>query len=419
MGLMPSHAAGDSPVYALKEIVVAPGNSASGLDPHQGAVLLHDGVTGQLIAILNASPITEIRTAAVSGVATKLLARPGSRTVAILGSGVQGRSHVDAMQTVLDDPIIRIWSRNGDHAEALALETHSLVAGSIEEALDGRRHRLHRDLDERAPRRARVARAGHAHQRRRGVPGRQVERAQHRHRRRVAILRRPARVDAQRGGRLPGRGGRERLRARAHHRRARRAAQRHRRGQALGRRADRVQVDGDRRRGPRRGAALRRPGARARRRRRGRLLIPLADIEAARERIADVVLRTPLIRLQVPESPAEIWLKLECLQPIGSFKIRGAANAIRSAPAGAVDRGVLTTSAGQHGAGRRLDGPRAGRARHGRRARACAADQARRDRAARRHGDQGAVRALVADDGGGLLPRRRRATSSTPCSTTP
>ena len=137
MGLMPSHAAGDSPVYALKEIVVAPGNSASGLDPHQGAVLLHDGVTGQLIAILNASPITEIRTAAVSGVATKLLARPGSRTVAILGSGVQGRSHVDAMQTVLDDPIIRIWSRNGDHAEALALETHSLVAASIEEALAG------------------------------------------------------------------------------------------------------------------------------------------------------------------------------------------------------------------------------------------------------------------------------------------
>ena len=80
--------------------------------------------------------------------------------------------------------------------------------------------------------------------------------------------------------------------------------------------------------------ALRRAGARARRRRRGRVLIPLADIEAARERIADVALRTPLIRLQVPESPAEIWLKLECLQPIGSFKIRGAANAIRQHRAG-------------------------------------------------------------------------------------
>jgi len=52
------------------------------------------------------------------------------------------------------------------------------------------------------------------------------------------------------------------------------------------------------------------------------------------------------VRLQAPESPAEIWLKLECLQPIGSFKIRGAANAIRSAPPGAIAGGVLTTSAG-------------------------------------------------------------------------
>jgi threonine dehydratase len=59
-----------------------------------------------------------------------------------------------------------------------------------------------------------------------------------------------------------------------------------------------------------------------------------------------VALRTPLVRLQMPESPAEIWLKLECLQPIGSFKLRGAANAIRSAAPGATDRGVLTTSAG-------------------------------------------------------------------------
>ena len=91
---------------------------------------------------------------------------------------------------------------------------------------------------------------------------------------------------------------------------------------------------------------MRGTGAGARHRRRGRLLIPVAAIEAARERIADVAIRTPLVRLQVPESPAEIWLKLECLQPIGSFKIRGAANAIRSAPPGAIANGVLTTSAG-------------------------------------------------------------------------
>ncbi len=137
MGLMPAHASGANPVFSLKEIVVVPDNPRRGLDAHQGSVILHDGTTGRLTAVLNASPITEIRTAAVSGVATKLLARAGSRTVAIIGSGVQGRSHVDAMQTVLDDPIIRIWSRNPSHAEALALETHSLVASSIEEALDG------------------------------------------------------------------------------------------------------------------------------------------------------------------------------------------------------------------------------------------------------------------------------------------
>ena len=137
MGLMPAYRGGERPSFALKEIVVVPENPARGLDPHQGSVLLHDGTTGQLVAVLNASPITEIRTAAVSGAATKALARKGSRTVAVLGSGVQGRSHVDAMQTVLDDPIIRIWSRNPAHAEALALETHSLVADSAEEALDG------------------------------------------------------------------------------------------------------------------------------------------------------------------------------------------------------------------------------------------------------------------------------------------
>jgi ornithine cyclodeaminase len=86
LGLMPAYAGGHEPVFALKEIVVAPANSQIGLDPHQGAVLLHDGATGALRAILNASPVTEIRTAAVSAVATKLLARPGSRTVAVLGS---------------------------------------------------------------------------------------------------------------------------------------------------------------------------------------------------------------------------------------------------------------------------------------------------------------------------------------------
>jgi threonine dehydratase len=75
-------------------------------------------------------------------------------------------------------------------------------------------------------------------------------------------------------------------------------------------------------------------------------LIELAEIRAARERIADVAVRTPLIALHLDDAPAEIYCKLETLQPINSFKIRGAANAIRSAPAQARAAGLLTASAG-------------------------------------------------------------------------
>ena len=257
---MPSHAAGDSPVYALKEIVVAPGNSASGLDPHQGAVLLHDGVTGQLIAILNASPITEIRTAAVSAVATKLLARPGSRTVAILGSGVQGRSHVDAMQTVLDDPIIRIWSRERRPRRG-ARARDALARRRVDRGGARRRgHRLHRDVDERAPRRARVARAGHAHQRRRGVPDGKsrelstatVAAARFFVDRRESTLNEAGdyRVAAAESGFGP-----EHIIGELGE-----VLDGTRPGPALGRRADGVQVDGHRRRGSRRGAARASPG---------------------------------------------------------------------------------------------------------------------------------------------------------------
>src|SRR5689334_22771365 len=76
------------------------------------------------------------------------------------------------------------------------------------------------------------------------------------------------------------------------------------------------------------------------------ILPSLADIHEARQRIADAAIRTPLIRLNLRASPAEIYLKLENLQPIGSFKIRGAANAMRHLPAAALARGVLTASAG-------------------------------------------------------------------------
>ncbi|MCK5485432.1 MAG: pyridoxal-phosphate dependent enzyme [Desulfobacterales bacterium] len=74
--------------------------------------------------------------------------------------------------------------------------------------------------------------------------------------------------------------------------------------------------------------------------------IPLEQIRAAKKRIAGNVLRSPLIRLSVSDAPAEIFLKLENLQPIGSFKLRGAANAILSASDKELERGVWTASAG-------------------------------------------------------------------------
>ena len=75
-------------------------------------------------------------------------------------------------------------------------------------------------------------------------------------------------------------------------------------------------------------------------------MIELAEIEAARDRIAGAVVRTPLVRLHVEDAPAEIYLKLENLQPINSFKIRGAANAVMLAPASARAEGLVTASAG-------------------------------------------------------------------------
>jgi threonine dehydratase len=75
-------------------------------------------------------------------------------------------------------------------------------------------------------------------------------------------------------------------------------------------------------------------------------VIERAAIEAARERIRGAAVRTPLVRLHVQDAPAEIYLKLETLQPVNSFKIRGATNAVRSAPAASTARGLVTASAG-------------------------------------------------------------------------
>lgn len=135
MGLMPAHRV--DAAYGLKAICIFPGNPARGLDAHQGAVLLFDGETGELRAAMNASAITEVRTAAVSGVATLLLARDDARELAILGAGVQARAHVAAMGAVREFERVRVWSRTPEHAQALAEDVGAEAVASAEEALAG------------------------------------------------------------------------------------------------------------------------------------------------------------------------------------------------------------------------------------------------------------------------------------------
>ena len=123
MGLMPAHRRGEAPLWSLKALTIVPGNSARGLDSHQGFVALFDGTTGEPRAILNAGGITAIRTAAVSGLATRLLAREDSTTLAILGTGTQARSHLEAMHAVRRFDRVLVWSASGrslDGAESVA-----------------------------------------------------------------------------------------------------------------------------------------------------------------------------------------------------------------------------------------------------------------------------------------------------------
>ncbi len=111
LGLMPAHRGGAQPVWALKAIAIFPSNAERGLDLHQGFVALFDGETGETRAILNAGAITAVRTAAASGVATRLLARQDVGTLAILGTGIQARAHVDAMRAVRDFDRVVAWGR--------------------------------------------------------------------------------------------------------------------------------------------------------------------------------------------------------------------------------------------------------------------------------------------------------------------
>ena len=120
MGLMPAYSPGAG--YGLKAICITPGNPAIGKDAHQGGVLLFDVRTGEPLALVNASAVTEIRTAATSAVATDLLARPGAAELAIIGTGVQGRAHAHAIAATRPLTGIRLAGRDLARTREVAAE---------------------------------------------------------------------------------------------------------------------------------------------------------------------------------------------------------------------------------------------------------------------------------------------------------
>ncbi len=119
LGLMPGWL-GEPACFGLKVVSVMPQNHGTGFDSHQGAVMLFEVEHGAPIAIFDGSSITAIRTAAVSGAATRALARPEAGDLAILGSGVQAATHLEAMRAVRPLRRVRVWSRSLANALAFA-----------------------------------------------------------------------------------------------------------------------------------------------------------------------------------------------------------------------------------------------------------------------------------------------------------
>jgi ornithine cyclodeaminase len=142
MALMPSIRSGPGQsdgdaAYSLKAICVFPGNPALGKDAHQGVVLLSSPDTGEPQALINASALTEIRTAAASAVATRLLARAGASQLAIIGTGVQARAHAIALAqdyAARGRPLaaIRIAGRTPDRAAQVAGELTGLAGVPVQ-----------------------------------------------------------------------------------------------------------------------------------------------------------------------------------------------------------------------------------------------------------------------------------------------
>jgi len=119
-----------------KIVTFYPPNAAKGIHTHMALIILNDRETGAPVAVMDGRLITEMRTAAVSAAATKLLARKDAKVLAILGSGVQARSHFEALRLVRQFEDIRVWSQTKSHAESFAIEIGARST-SAEDAVRG------------------------------------------------------------------------------------------------------------------------------------------------------------------------------------------------------------------------------------------------------------------------------------------
>ena len=106
----------------IKIVTFYASNAERGIPTHMATIFLVDPETGAPLAVMDGTLITEMRTAAVSAAATKLLASPDAKVLAILGSGVQARSHMEALRLVKNFAEVRVWSRTPEHAERFAKE---------------------------------------------------------------------------------------------------------------------------------------------------------------------------------------------------------------------------------------------------------------------------------------------------------
>jgi ornithine cyclodeaminase/alanine dehydrogenase-like protein (mu-crystallin family) len=133
LGVMPAVA---EDAMGLKLVSFYPGNAGTRLPTHLAMILLCRTDTGEPLAVMDGRLITEMRTAAVSAAVTRRLAPPGSRVLALLGSGVQAKAHLEALSRVVRFDEVRVWSRTPEHARSFA-RAHRAVVMDAESAVRG------------------------------------------------------------------------------------------------------------------------------------------------------------------------------------------------------------------------------------------------------------------------------------------